>query len=277
MIYPQLPREQTDFRRGSSTVDQITLLTQDIDDGFQVNEKAGVMLLDLTATYDTMWLRGLHLKLLKTVQDKHLVSFIMEILTYRSFTLMTSDGQNSRLRKLKNGIPLAPLLFKIYIHDLPEITSNKYGFVDDLAIHLHRPTWEAVDEGLNEDMNILAAHLNRWRLQLSKTVSAAFHLNHKHSNGMLSVFVNNKRLGFQATPAYPGVTLERTLTFRQHLEKMKAKAISRVSLTRRLGCTQWGAAAKILRISTQALFSLLPNTAHQSGAGVPTKKEAGCP
>ena len=47
------------FRRGKSTTDQVTLLNQDIEDTFQVGEKAGVVLLDLTAAYDTVWHRGL--------------------------------------------------------------------------------------------------------------------------------------------------------------------------------------------------------------------------
>ena len=102
--------EQAGFCRGRSTVDEITLLTKDIEDSFQVNEKAGVVLLDLTATYDTVWLRGLHLTLLKTAPDKHLVSITMEILT-------NSDAQQNRLRRLKNGVSqdsvLAPLLFNI--------------------------------------------------------------------------------------------------------------------------------------------------------------------
>ena len=59
---PQLPQEQAGFRQGRSTVDQVTLLTQDILDSFQYNKKAGVVFLDLTAAYDTVWHRGLHLK-----------------------------------------------------------------------------------------------------------------------------------------------------------------------------------------------------------------------
>ena len=59
IVDPQLPLEQAGFRRGRSTVHQVTLLTQDIEDSFQYNKKAGVVFLDLTAAYDTVWHRGL--------------------------------------------------------------------------------------------------------------------------------------------------------------------------------------------------------------------------
>ena len=52
----------------------------------------------------------------------------------------TSDGQRSGLRSMKNGVMhgsvLSPMLFIIYISDLPEITSRKYGYADDLAVLL---------------------------------------------------------------------------------------------------------------------------------------------
>jgi len=50
---PLLPREQAGFRHGRSTVDQVTLLTQDIEDSFSAKKKAGAVFVDLTAAYDT--------------------------------------------------------------------------------------------------------------------------------------------------------------------------------------------------------------------------------
>ena len=114
VIDPQLPKEQAGFRRGKSTTDQVTLLTQDIEDTFQVGEKAGVCLLDLTAAYDTVWHRGLHLKLLQLIPDRHIVNFIMEMLRNRRFPLHTSDGQRSRPRRLKNGVPQGSVLAPCY-------------------------------------------------------------------------------------------------------------------------------------------------------------------
>ena len=86
------------------------------------------------AAYDTVWFRGLHLKLLQTPPNCHFVDFILEMLTNRCFTLHTSDDQHSWLRRLKNGISqgsvLAPMLFNIYVHDLPPTHAKKYGFAE---------------------------------------------------------------------------------------------------------------------------------------------------
>ncbi|KAJ3605357.1 hypothetical protein NHX12_027404 [Muraenolepis orangiensis] len=251
VVDSQLPKEQAGFRRGRSTVDQVTLLTQDLEDSFQAKAKAGVVLLDLTAAYDTVWHRGLHLKLLRTIPDRHMVNFIMEMLSNRSFILQTSDGQRSRLRRLRNGVPqgsvLSPMLFNIYIFDLPVTTSRRYGYADDLAIMLHQPTWKAVEEGLNQDMDVLAAYLRSWRLQLStgKTVSAVFHLCNREARRELEISVENKPLEFQQAPKYLGVRLDRTLSYKQHLDEVRAKVTARVSLIRRLAGTTWGASAKV--------------------------------
>jgi len=74
-----------------------------------------------------------------------MVYMIMEIVGNRSFTLTTGNGKRSRLRRLKNGVPqgsvLAPLIFNIYISDLPTTVSRKHAYADNLAIMQANGDW----------------------------------------------------------------------------------------------------------------------------------------
>ena len=93
LIDPLLPKKQAGFRRGKSIVDQVVLLTQNIEDSFEAKKKAGAVFIDLTAAYDTVWHRGLTCKLLRLLPDKHMVKMIMELVRNRSFTLTTGDSK----------------------------------------------------------------------------------------------------------------------------------------------------------------------------------------
>jgi len=75
VIDPKLPAKQAGFRYGHYsvvTIDQIVKLINDIEESFERGEKAGVLLVDLTAAYDTLWIQGLVFKLLNKIPDKHL-------------------------------------------------------------------------------------------------------------------------------------------------------------------------------------------------------------
>jgi len=125
---------------------------------------------------------------------------IMEMVSNRSFTLTSGNGQRSRLRHLKNGIPqgsvLAPLLFNIYTSDLPATIFRKYAYADDLAIMHADGDWQAVEGALSKDMATLGEYLQTWKLKLSTTkmVSAVFHLNNKEAKREMKVNFNNETL-----------------------------------------------------------------------------------
>ena len=104
LIDPLLPKKQAGFRREKSTVDQVVLLTQNIEDFFEA-KKAGAIFIDLTAAYDTVWHHGLTCKLLRLLPDKHMIKMIMEFVRNRSYTFTTGDSKQSRLHRLKNGVP----------------------------------------------------------------------------------------------------------------------------------------------------------------------------
>ena len=180
------------------------------------------MFLDLTAAYDTVWHRGFACKLLRLLPDRHMVHMIMEMVGNRSFTLTTGNGQRSRLRRLKNGVPqrsvLAPLLFNIYISDLPTTISRTYAYADDPAIIHADGNWQAVEGALSKVMATLGEYLQTWKLKLSttKTVSAVFHLNNKEAKRELKLNFNNETLPFCSEPKYLGITLDRSLTYRGH-------------------------------------------------------------
>ena len=259
LIDPLLPKEQDGFRRGKSTVDQVVLLTQNIEDSFEAKKKAGPVFINLTAAYDTVWHRGLTCKLLRLLPDKHMVRMIMELVRNRSFTLTTGDSKQSRLRCLKNGVPqgsvLASLLFNIYMYHLPSMTSRKFVFGDDLALLHSSGNWKDLEETLSQDISTLSAYLQTWRLKFSHTITmmAAFDLNNREVKRELKVYNNDILLPFCPTPAYLGVKLDRLLTFRHHLVALRKKLFSPVTALRRLVGSGWGAGAKTLCIATLSL------------------------
>ena len=195
VIDPQLPQEQAGFRPGQSTLDQVAKLTSDIELAFDGNLKGGVVFVDLTAAYDTVWRRGLMPKLLRMLPNRHMVRFISELISNHSVVMKTSDSQQSRLKRINNGVPqgsvLSPLLFNVYIADLPQTNWKKYGYADDIALLKVHRDWNTIEETLSQDMYILSTWLKQWRLKLSeaKTVSATFHLNNREAKRELKAIL----------------------------------------------------------------------------------------
>ena len=160
----------------------------------------------------------------------------------------------------KNGLPqgsvLAPLLFNIYTNDqpLPEST-QRFLYADDLCITAQNKSFEMVEQHLRKALPILTLYYqnNRLKSNLAKTQFCLFHLRNHHATRKMNVIWNGTPISHDKYPVYLGVTMDRTLSFKKHTRKAKAKIQSRNALLSKLANSKWGANPYTLRITALVL------------------------
>jgi len=85
-----------------------------------------------------------------------------------------------------------------------------------------------MEEGENtqtNDLCLLERYFHKWRLRPNpdKTEVCGFHLNNKEANRELNVQLKGAKVNHNFTPKYLGELLDRSLTFRNHIEKLQKK------------------------------------------------------
>ena len=251
--------EQAGFRPGKSTTSQVLNLTQYIEDGFEEGKVTGVVFVDLSAAYDTVNHRCLLHKILELTKDIHLTILIESMLENRHF-FVELGSKKSRWRRLKNGLPqgsvLAPLLFNIYTNDQPHCEgTRRFIYADDLGIGAQDHDFSVVEERLSDALGKLTPYYeeNHLRANPSKTQVCAFHLRNREASRKLNVSWSGTPLESCDNPVYLGVTLDRCLSFKTHIEKTKAKVCTRNNIVSKLTGTRWGASPCTLRSTALAL------------------------
>ena len=253
-----IPVQQAGFRSRRDTTEQVLALTSHIEAGFEKKLKTGAVLIDLSAAYDTVWTGGLMLKLAKIIPCKKILNILSLMTGTRQFHVVLG-GQKSKSRKIKNGVPqgsvIAPSLFNIYISDMPDTKSNKLGYADDWALTYQSTKWAEIEETLSADTTTLKEYFDVWYLKMNttKSVTTAFHLNNHDANRTLKINVHGSTLPSEMNPKYLGVTLDKRLTYRKHLEGCANKIAKRNCILSKLARTTWGASQTVLRTSTIAL------------------------
>jgi len=84
-------------------------------------------------------------------------------------------------------------------------------------------------------------------------MSSVFHLHNTSATCKLSVYLDGQRLRHECHPTYLGVTLDHTLSYREHLTKTAGKLKNRNNLLMQLASSTWGASANTPRSSALVL------------------------
>lgn len=125
-----------------------------------------------------------------------------------------------------------------------------------MAYTYQHTMFSEINETLSKDMTNLVKFCKKWRLtpNVTKTVASCFHLCNRLAKMELRVLFDGVLLRHEFEPVYLGVKLDRSLTYRSHSLKLKAKLGTRNNLLQKLAGTSWGATAACLRTTALALI-----------------------
>lgn len=258
IVEEKIPVEQAGFRPKRSCSDQVLAVATHIERGFEEKKKSTAVFIDLSSAYDTVWRQGMLLKFLRFIPCKKLATLLNNMLANRHIEVHL-NGKKSRTYQLNNGLPqgsvLSPLLFNIYTSDLPNTHSEKFIYADDICLISQSVDFETSEITLENDLKKMDEYFQVWRLKPNamKTETACFHLNNKQAHFAPRISFRNQMLRYNPEPKYLGVTLDRTLTFRAHLEKTACKIKTRNNIIQKLTGNGWGTNALTLRTSALAL------------------------
>ncbi len=94
---------------------------------------------------------------------------------------------------------------------------------------------------------------NHLKANQSKTQLCSFHLNNKQAKRQLKVTWDGLELENHPYPVYLGVNLDRKLSCRKHIIRLKSEISTRNNLLRKLTSSKWGADPNTIRVSALGL------------------------
>ena len=213
----------------------LDIWTEAIESGFSVD----VIYMDFMKAFDTVPHRRLVAKLSGFKVNQEIINWIEQFLVNRKEQVMV-NGDVSGWRDVSSGIQqgsvLGPLLFVLYINDLPEnVNAAAYLFADDTK--LFRVIKDVNDKIiLQDDLHNLMDWSNRWLLKFHPDKCKAMNIASKpSSDNTYSLNINNSATVLENISKEKdiGVTIDNILDFGCHISEKINKANSLFSLIRR--------------------------------------------
>ena len=138
------------------------------------------------------------------------------------------NGYNSRNRNDTCGVPqgsvLGPLLFLIYIHDIPNTSSTLafYLFADDTSIYFESENLEQPQKIVNRELKHVKKWLdaNKLALNVDKTNFVVFHSSQKPLCDNIIITFGKQHMDKAKHVKFLGLLLDETLSWKHHLSEL---------------------------------------------------------
>ena len=230
-----LYKNQFGFRKNNSTTFALLQITEKIKETID-NKKFGCgIFIDLRKAFDTVNHKIL-LKKLEHYGIRDLTHNWFESYLTNRRQYVFLNGESSEIRNVNCGVPqgsvLGPLLFLIYINDLPNISKilDFYLFADDTNIYFEAETPEKLESVLNKELKQLHTWLivNRLSLNIEKTNFVIFHPYNKPLKQKITLKIQKKAISEKSHVKYLGIKIDASLTWQNHIDCI-SKNISRAT------------------------------------------------
>ena len=152
---------------------------------------------------------------------------------------MILEGEKSSVASVTSGVPqgtvLGPLLFLVFINDLPECVSSSIRLFADDAL-LYRPVQSQDDiTALHQDLTNLQEWEKKWLMKFNADKCEVLRISNKRSNilGATPYSIHGTALRTVDEAKYLGVTIHRNLSWKPHVQNICNKSNSTLGFLRR--------------------------------------------